>query len=66
MMAEQHFAIKMFFRHFTGGRPMICDGHAFIDIVSGKPVYHFIDLFGRHWLAEHRWAFFRVENEHGK
>ena len=45
---------------------MICDGRAFTDIVSGKSVYYFIDLFGRRWLAEHKWAFFRVESEHGK
>ena len=58
--------MKRLFYVITGGRPMICDGRAFTDIVSGKPVYYFIDLFGRRWLAEHKWAFFRVESEHGK
>ena len=58
--------MRRLFYTITGGRPMVCGGHAFIDIVSRKSVYYFIDFFGRQWLAEHKWAFFRVENEHGK
>ncbi len=46
-----------------GGRPMICMGYHFTDIVSGKPVYKFIDKLGRIWMAEHKWARFRVECE---
>ena len=43
-----------------GGRPMTPLGFAFIDLVSGKPVFYFADKFGRCWLAEHPWSLFRV------
>jgi hypothetical protein len=45
----------------TGGRPMkAIDDNLFTDVVSGRRVGLFIDRFGRKWLAEHRWAIFRV------
>ena len=47
----------------TGGRPMRRTGHAFRDTVSGRDVHYFVDWFGRHWMAEHRWASFRVERQ---
>lgn len=33
----------------------------FTDIVSGATVHYFTDRFGRRFMAEHRWAWFRVE-----
>jgi hypothetical protein len=44
----------------TGGRPMSLIGEAFRDVVSGRMVYYYRDLFGRGWMAENRWAKFRV------
>lgn len=44
----------------TGGRPMRRVALMFPDVVSGKPVHCYVDAFGRYWLAEHRWALFRV------
>lgn len=45
----------------TGGRPMhLMDPSYFKDIVSGRPVALFRDRLGRTWMAEHRWAMFRV------
>ena len=48
----------------TGGRPMRKIGFAFTDTVTGKPIFYFKDLLGRAWLAEHRWASFRVKADH--
>lgn len=48
---------------FLGGRPMELKGCAFIDCVSGKEVNYYIDSFGRKWLAESKWSFFRVPND---
>lgn len=47
-------------KKLLGGRPMRRTSFAFTDVVSGKPVYYFIDRLGRRWLAEHRWARFRI------
>ncbi len=44
----------------TGGRPMKHEGTAFFDRIGQRNVHFFIDKFGRRWLAEHRWAQFRV------
>lgn len=44
-----------------GGRPMRYEGCAFVDRVSGKEVNRYTDTLGRKWLAENRWALFRVE-----
>ena len=45
----------------TGGRPMVDEGFAFRDVVSGRPVHYYRDKLGRRWLAEpRRWDFFRV------
>lgn len=32
----------------------------FIDMVSGKPVHLYSDFYGRTFLAENRWGWFRV------
>ncbi len=34
--------------------------YRFTDMVSGKPVYYFEDAYGRRWLANNKWAWFRV------
>jgi len=34
--------------------------YRFTDQVSGKPVYHYEDLYGRVFMATSRWALFRV------
>lgn len=44
----------------TGGRPMTLVAHEFSDVVSGRAVFSWRDRVGRFWLAEHRWALFRV------
>jgi len=36
------------------------DGYAFTDSVTGKGVGYYTDKFGRQWLAQTRWARFRV------
>lgn len=52
---------KILILRITGGRPMIFVGVAFTDIVSGRPVNHYIDRFGREWLADSgNWSLFRV------
>ena len=53
--------MRTIFAMLTGGRPMQRQDYRFTDVVSGKPVFHFRDFFGRLWLAEHPWALFRVE-----
>lgn len=45
----------------TGGRPMIEEGFAFTDVVSGESVRYYLDRLGRRWLATSAWALFRVE-----
>lgn len=52
--------LKLSFFKLTGGRPMKDKGHLFVDIVSGKSVRHYIDKFGRSWMAEGPWSIFRV------
>lgn len=47
--------------HLTGGRPMRCLGFAFRDCVSGEGVYDFQDKFGRIWMANNRWSWFRCQ-----
>jgi hypothetical protein len=39
---------------------MTQDGFAFTDVVSGRPVFYWIDAMGREWLAENSWSLFRV------
>lgn len=52
---------KWLFLKITGGRPMIDDGHNFIDKVSGKSVRNYTDRFGRNWMADSGpWSIFRV------
>ena len=43
-----------------GGRPMTYLGQAFYDQIGGVPVNYYRDSIGRYWMAEHRWALFRV------
>lgn len=44
----------------TGGRPMTLIGFAFFDCVSGEQVYYAADKFGREWLSNGRWSWFRI------
>lgn len=44
----------------TGGRPMKRRCHAFMNAVSGQPVFYYEDAYGRLWMAESRWDLFRV------
>lgn len=46
--------------YLTGGRPMTPEGFAFVDRVTGKPVWYWSDKFGRFWMAQSKWALFRV------
>lgn len=48
----------------TGGRPMTRIDFRFYSIVTMNPVYCYEDYFGRRWLAEGSWSFFRVKTEH--
>lgn len=50
-------------KQLLGGRPMIYQGCAFVDCISGNEVNRFTDTLGRKWLAESKWSFFRVSNE---
>jgi hypothetical protein len=43
-----------------GGRPMITVTPSRKDVVSGKIVYDFVDVYGRMWMANTRWGWGRV------
>jgi hypothetical protein len=45
----------------TGGRPMVWIESLFVDYISGRTVSLYADRLGRRWMAEGRWALFRVE-----
>lgn len=47
-------------KQLLGGRPMRYESSAFTDRVSGARVNYYLDRFGRRWMAESRWALFRV------
>jgi hypothetical protein len=46
----------------TGGRPMKHVEFLFTDVVSGRGVHSFIDCYGRRWMAEGPWSWFRVRH----
>lgn len=47
--------------NLTGGRPMrAIDDNRFTDVVDGKRVGLYEDKFGRTYLANHGWSWFRV------
>ena len=52
--------MKRALRWVVSGRPMIRDGYAFTDAVRGRPIYLWLDLCGRCWMAEGRWGWFRI------
>lgn len=62
-MSKPLFTLTSLADWLVGGRPMQRLGFAFTDKVSGKPVFYWRDAFGREWMAEHRWAWFRVQCE---
>jgi hypothetical protein len=49
-----------------GGRPMVREGYAFLDVVSQQPVYYWRDLLGRRWMATSAWSTFRVRRENDR
>ena len=51
--------LRLFYT-ITGGRPMTRLEGAFTDRVSGEPVSYYRDAFGRRWLANDDYSFFRV------
>lgn len=56
-MAEKATALLW---RLTSGRPMRRGSCAFVDVVSGQPVYYHTDRLGRRWLAEMGFGLFRV------
>ncbi len=48
------------FKLLTGGRPMMRNGLAFRDTVTGVFVYFWVDTLGRRWIAEGPWDLQRV------
>ena len=50
---------KLFYK-LSGGRPMNILSHYFTDAVTGEPVYRCRDKFGRRWMANGKWSWFRV------
>ena len=57
----------MILKQLLGGRPMRRESLAFVDRCPGASVSYYVDTLGRRWLAENRWALFRVpaEAHHG-
>ena len=35
-------------------------GHAFVDVVVNEDVFYWRDCYGRCWMANSRWGWFRV------
>lgn len=56
--------MKNLFYKLTGGRPMVYKSALFTDFVSGLSVNHYVDKFGRNYMANHSWSWFRVEKKH--
>lgn len=55
-------SMPLWLNRLLGGRPMaLTNDLGFRDRVSGKMVGFYIDVFGRYWMAESRWGWFRVE-----
>lgn len=51
--------------HLTGGRPMRRQCFCFTESLSHRPVYLWLDSFGRRWLAAGPWSRFRVPATYG-
>jgi hypothetical protein len=52
--------LPVWIQRLLGGRPMVCLGPDFRDVVSGRVVYQFIDCRGRLFMANDRWGWGRV------
>lgn len=54
--------MKKLFWWVTRGRPMtLIIEKYFIDEVVNEPVNLYRDKFGRYWMANNRWGWFRVK-----
>lgn len=54
-------AIQGLIYFLTGGRPMMkLNRIGFMDVVNGRMVNYYIDKWGRKWMAQSEWSFFRV------
>lgn len=53
--------LKTILNYLLGGRPMTFKCLAFTDLVNGHPVNYYQDTFGRQWMAQDRWGWFRVK-----
>lgn len=49
-----------FLEYLLGGRPMLRVGYGFPDQLTGKPVYIWMDCFGRYWMAMNKWGYPRA------
>lgn len=49
----------------TGGRPMVYEGCAFVDVVVHREVNYYRDRLGRRWMAFSAWSLFRVPSPEG-
>ena len=65
-MTFPHTVSAPWWTYLTGGRPMRRTGCAFVDRVTGRWVEYYRDRFGREWMAQSRWALFRVPRNTGK
>lgn len=55
--------LKRFINFILDGRPMIYEGMAFRDIVTGKMVCYYVDGYGRRYMATSRWGWDREPRE---
>jgi hypothetical protein len=54
--------MKNIFYILTGGRPMCkLAREGFWDKLAQRKVNHYVDKFGRKWMAFSKWSLFRVE-----
>ena len=57
--------LRWIFYNLTGGRPMVREKPAVIDLVSERALYSYVDKLGRKWLAESAWAWKRYVDDGG-
>ena len=57
--------MRTLWMRLTGGRPMTKEIYAFRDVVAHKSIFIWRDFYGRYWMANTRWGWFRVRAQHG-